>query len=378
MTQPLVAVTAATGKTGQATVRELLKLGLPVRALVRQEDARSEALRRQGAEIVVADLFDGESMAGALRGVQRAYYCPPLDPKTRATLTAFMHAAEVNRLEAVAAMSQWIASPHHPALMTRDMWAVEQMVPTLKGATVTILNPGFFADNYLRVTIGMAAQLGLYPNFVGESRNAPPSNDDMARVAAGVLADPPRHAGRRYRITGPELIGVHDITAAMSKVLGRNVRPINAPEWLLNKVAAYRREARYDMAAFHHYLVDHRQGAFAYGAPSQAVLEVTGKPAESFATTVQAYAGRPEVQRNPGAFGKALAEFMLAPAWRGYDHDRYERQLDLPHLPNPLYAMEDVDWKASHADPDAWAKRATPQPLGGATPSDQGRARQSA
>ena len=48
----------------------------------------------------------------------------------------------------------------------------------------------------------MAAQLGLYPNFVGDSRNAPPSNDDMARVVAGVLADPDRRRSP-YRITGP-------------------------------------------------------------------------------------------------------------------------------------------------------------------------------
>ncbi len=37
---------------------------------------------------------------------------------------------------------------------------------------------------------------------------------------------------------------------------------------------------------------------------------------------------------------------MLAPMWRGYDHDRYERQLEIPQLANPLYAMQDERWKA--------------------------------
>ncbi len=220
---------------------------------------------------------------------------------------------------------------------------------------MTILNPGFFADNYLRVTIGMAAQLGLYPNFVGDSRNAPPSNDDMARVAARVLADPGRFAGRRLRITGPALIGVAEITAALSKVLGRRVRRIDAPEWLLNKVAAYRGEPRYAMAVFRHYLVDHRQGAFEYGAPTEVVQEVTGRPAESFEATVRSYALRPEARRGGAAFRKVLTEFMLSPAWRGYDHQATERRLGVSPPPGALYAMQDEAWRADHAHADGGA-----------------------
>ena len=349
MTSPLIAVTAAAGKTGQAVVHELREKGLAVRALVRQRDMRSEALAQLGAEVVETNLFDDGQMVTALKGVQRAYYCPPMSPDTGKALDAFLRAAEVNRLEAVVGMSQWLASPNHPTLMTRDMWAVEQRLPGLKGAAVTIVNPGFFADNYLRVSFGMAAQLGLYPNFVGDSQNAPPSNADMARVVAGVLAHPERFAGRRLRVTGPALIGVREITTALSSALGRTVRPLPAPEWLLNKVAAYRGEPRYDMAVFHHYLVDHRQGAFAYGAPTEVVPEVTGKPAESFETTVRAYLSRPEAQRGGTAFRKVLTEFMLSPLWPGYNHRAYERQLQLPQLEAPLYAMQDECWKADHA-----------------------------
>jgi hypothetical protein len=293
-------------------------------------------------------MFDPEQMASALKGVQRAYYCPPISPYTSVTLTSFLYAAEKARLESVVAMTQWLASPHHPTQMTRDMWAVEQLMPTLRNAAVTILNPGFFADNYFRVGIGMASQLGLYANFVGDSQNVPPSNEDMARVATAVLVDPARHAGRRYRVTGPALIGVNAIVDSLSRVLKRTVRSINAPEWLLNKVAAYRYrgELRYDMAVFHHYLVDHRQGAFALGGPTDAVLETTGKPAESLDETVRTYAARPEAQRNLSAFASAFSEFMASPLWRGYNHDRYERQIGVPKLANSLYAMEDEQWKA--------------------------------
>jgi hypothetical protein len=95
------------------------------------------------------------------------------------------------------------------------------------------------------------------------------------------------------------LIGVCEIVGALSRVLKRPVRAFNAPEWLLNKVAAYRYggEMRYDLAVFRHYLVDHRQGAFALGGATDAVLETTGRPAESLDQTVRTYATRPEAQR---------------------------------------------------------------------------------
>ncbi len=334
MSLPLIAVTAAAGKTGRALVRELRARDLPVRALVRRRDARGDALAQTGAEVVETDLDDPGRLAAALSGVRRAYYCPPISPDAAKSLDAFVHAAAVNRLEAVTAMSQWLASPNHPTRMTRDMWAVEQRLPALRGAAVTILNPGFFADNYLRVGLAMAAQLGLYPNLVGDSRNAPPSTDDMARVAAAVLADPGRHAGRRYRVTGPALIGVREITAALSAALGRRVRAIAAPDWLLAKVAAYRGEPRYAMAVFRHYLVDHRQGAFAFGAPTDVVRVVTGRPAESFEATARTYAAEPEARRGGAAVRRALAEFALAPFWRGYDHEADEHTLG-PRPPAP-------------------------------------------
>lgn len=346
MSKPLTLVTAAAGKTGSAVVAELLSRGMPVRALVRREDARSRHLTSQGADVVVADMFDTESMVRALRGVQRAYYCPPMHPYTSAALAAFHHAATVNRLESVVALTQWLASPQHPTLLTRDMWAVEQLLPALENTAVTILNPGFFADNYLRVGLGMAAQLGLYANFVGRSLNPAPSNEDIARVAAAVLADPVPHAGRRYRITGPKLIGVDDITESLSVALGRKVRAIDAPEWLLNKVAAYRGEDRYSIAVFRHYLVDHRAGAFALGGPTDVVQEVTGAPAEDFAATVRRYASRPEARRSAGAFLAAFQEFLLSPLKRGYDNDAFEHQLGLPEIDGALYGMANERWKA--------------------------------
>src|ERR1700730_13768988 len=80
MIKPRIIVTGATGKTGSIVVTELLKAGYPVRALVHREDGRSARLKAQGTEITVADMSDVERVADALKDVQRAYYCPPIDP----------------------------------------------------------------------------------------------------------------------------------------------------------------------------------------------------------------------------------------------------------------------------------------------------------
>ena len=126
MIKPRIVVTGATGKTGSVVVSELLKAGYPVRALVHKEDARSAHLKAQGAELAVADMSDVERVAEALKDVQRAYFCPPFDPYMVQGAVAFAVAAREARLEHIVGLTQWLASPSHPSLMTRQLWLVDR------------------------------------------------------------------------------------------------------------------------------------------------------------------------------------------------------------------------------------------------------------
>ena len=121
MIKPRIIVTGATGKTGSVVASELLKAGYPVRAMVRREDDRSAQLKAQGAEIAVADMSDVERIADALRDVQGAYYLPPLDPYMIQGAVAFAVAAKEARLEHIVGLTQWLASPSHRSLMTRQL-----------------------------------------------------------------------------------------------------------------------------------------------------------------------------------------------------------------------------------------------------------------
>src|SRR6266568_8533263 len=177
MIKPRILVTGATGKTGSVVVTELIKAGSPVRAMVRRQDDRSARLAAQGAEIAVADMSDVERVAEALKDVQRAFFCPPFDPYMIQGAVAFAVAAKEAHLEHIVGLTQWLASPSHPSLMTRQLWLVDRLFSMMPGVAHTIVNPGFLADDYLVMT-GLAANLGVFPWIFGNSRNAPPSNED--------------------------------------------------------------------------------------------------------------------------------------------------------------------------------------------------------
>src|SRR5262245_32998503 len=195
MQKPRILVTGATGKTGAATTLQLLEKGCPVRAFVHKADERSERLRKSGAEVVVGSLEDMADLRMAMTGVQRAYFCPPLTYGTLRRATFFAVAAEEAKLEVVVVLSQWLADPAHPALHSREKWLTGKVFERLHNVGVITINPGFFADNYM-VTLEGAIHFGLMAMPLGEGLNAPPSNEDIARVITGALVDPAPHIGK--------------------------------------------------------------------------------------------------------------------------------------------------------------------------------------
>lgn len=114
MSEPLILVTGATGKTGAAVVAHLRARDARVRALVRRPDARSARLQELGAEVAVADLFDPTQVAAALHGVSRLYYLPPWHPYMIQSAVVFATAARRAGVKAVVGLSQWLANPDHP------------------------------------------------------------------------------------------------------------------------------------------------------------------------------------------------------------------------------------------------------------------------
>lgn len=347
MAKPTILVTGATGKTGGAVVAQLRERDWPVRAVVHKRDARSDVLDRIGAETVIADLFDPDQILEAMRGTARAYYCPPWHPYMVQSAVAFAVAAREARLEAIVGLTQWLASASHPSLATRQNWLADHLFSMLPGIAHVSINPGFFADNYLRLT-PFAAHLGVFPWPTGKSRNAPPSNEDIARVVVTALMTPEPHAGRAYRPTGPELLSARDMASALSRVLKRAVMHIEMPMWMFLKAMRALGISPFEQLGVRSYIEEHRAGAFELGAPTNHVLEVTGRAPEDFETIARRYAALPAARRTFGNGLGALADFMRIGMTRAYNLDRFEREQLHPVPPSPRLAIKDERWQIDH------------------------------
>jgi len=355
MTNSRVLVTAATGKIGGAVAAQLLEKGVPTRALVHREDARSARLRALGAEVAVADMFDIQQVAAAVDGVDRVFFNPPYHPHLLESAVAFAVAARRSGVEAVVALGQWLASPEHPSLMTRQQWLIDKLFELLPDTAHVAVDPGFFANNYMNL-MPMAAQLGVLPMPTGAGRNAPPSNEDIARVAVGALLDPHRHDGRAYRPTGPRLLTGAEIADAMGEALGRRVRHIDIPPRMFMKaLRADEKRLGFDVftqSGLRHYLPETALGTWEVGGPTTHVRDVAGVEPEDFLTIARRYVNGPDTRRTAGNFIREVWNFMLVGLTPMHRLDRFDRLQQHPQPAHPRFSSQSAIWRHEHAPVD--------------------------
>ena len=351
MTTKRVLVTGATGKIGGAVAAQLLEKGITTRAMVHREDARSARLRSLGAEVVVADMFDVQQVTAAMAEVDRLYFNPPYHPHVLDSAVAFAVAARRAGVGAVVALGQWLASPEHPSLMTRQAWLTDKLFELLPDTAHVAVDPGFFADNYMNL-MPQAAQLGVLPMPTGAGRNAPPSNEDIARVAVGALLDPHRHDGRAYRPTGPTLLTGAQIAEAMGEALGRRVRHIDIPPRMFMK-ALRANEKRlgfdvYTQSGLRHYLPETALGTWEVGGPTTHVRDVAGVEPEDFLTIARRYVNGPDTRRTAGNFIREFWNFILVGLTPAHRLDKFDRLQQHPQPAHTRHSGESAVWRNEH------------------------------
>lgn len=346
-----ILVTGATGKIGGAVAAQLLERGVATRAMVHREDARSARLREMGAEVVIADVFDIQQVTAAMADVDRLYFNPPYHPHALDSAVAFAVAARRTGVEAVVALGQWLASPEHPSLMTRQAWLTDKLFELLPDTAHVAVDPGYFADNYLQL-VPLAAQLGVLPTPTGAGRNAPPSNEDIARVAVGALLDPRRHDGRAYRPTGPTLLSGSEIADAVGEALGRRVRHIDVPpSMFMRAVRVNAKRLGADMffqSSLRYYLPEHARGTWAVGGPTTHVRDVAGVEPEDFLTIARRYVTGPESRRTAGNFMRQLGNFMLTALTPMHRLDKFDRVQQHPLPARPRLSGQSPTWRREH------------------------------
>src|SRR2546430_6248997 len=127
MTQTKFLITGATGATGGDAARQLLEKQHAVRALAHRPDERSEQLQKLGAEVVFGDFLDFDSVRAALNGVQRAYFCYPINPGLVQATAQFAQAAKEAGVEVIVNMSQISARGDSKSNAARQHWLSERV-----------------------------------------------------------------------------------------------------------------------------------------------------------------------------------------------------------------------------------------------------------
>ena len=266
-----ILVTGAAGRVGGIgrTLTELLvRQGQAVRAMVRREDQRSQALRDMGAEVVVGDLLDLDSMHRVIDGCESMYFGTSVSDAYLAATVNVAAVAKHHGVKAFINMSQMTLAQMSITETTASPqqklhWLAEQAL-NWSGLPVvhvrpTVLLEGFF----LIVTADSVRESNQIRLPFGVGKTSPVAAEDVARVIAALLANPEPHIGKIYHLTGPQSENMHFYAQEYSKALGRTITyqdiPVEAwrggllerglPDYLVNHLvtmADLHRAGRYD------------------------------------------------------------------------------------------------------------------------------------
>lgn len=197
-------VTGATGNIGRRVVDRLIDLGVSdIRALSADPD---KACLPEGVEVVTGFLGKPETLSVALADVDAIYLAP--FPRTVGITCEMIAAARVSYVVALSGGAHW-----------------QQHADRIAAAPVpsTQLGPGEFCENFAMWAPQIAT--GVVRDIRPDAVQAPVSMDDIARVAAHLLADrQDRHRGQMYELTGPEAITRAEIAGQIGSGLGTAVQ----------------------------------------------------------------------------------------------------------------------------------------------------------
>jgi len=231
MSQKLaVVVTGATGKQGGAVVKNLLERGHEVRAITRSTDsAKARELANAGVTLVRASLEDTAALTKALEGATSLFaMTTPYEGGTQAETRQGISAVDAAKaagahlvFSSVGSANRQTGVPHFDS-----KYKVEEHIARI-GARATVLAPVYFMENLYFGKEQLAK--GIYATPLSPTRGlAQVAVADIGAVAARLLEDPGRFAGKRFDLGGDELAG-NDVVAILSRVTGRRFTYFQVP-----------------------------------------------------------------------------------------------------------------------------------------------------
>lgn len=216
--QPILVI-GATGKTGSRVATKLEAKGLTVRRGARHSDTPF-------------DWEDPTTWPPVLNGVSKAYvtYFPDLAfPGAVEKLDAFLKVALDTGLQHIVLLS---GRGEHFASMGEE-------VVRNSGLGFTIVRSAWFAQNFSEGYLRDPILSGILPMPGGDVAEPIIDIDDIADVVVAALTED-GHIGKRYEVTGPQLMTFADMAKVLSTTLSRSVQyiPISFEDFHANVAAS--------------------------------------------------------------------------------------------------------------------------------------------
>ncbi|GAA5053438.1 NmrA/HSCARG family protein [Nocardia callitridis] len=253
-----VLVTGTTGRQGGATARALRAAGVPVRALVRDTTTdRAKAVEALGAELVVGDLHDYDSVVRAAKGA-RAVFSVQMPAITAEGFdfdgevtqgTTLIDGAKAAGVEQFVHTSVTGAGKHdgEPG-WAEGRWAAVQPSQNAKAAIQdhlraadfprwTLLKPGFFMENFapaMGFLFPRGVEGGLVSVLKPQTKLSLVAVHDIGVAAAAALTDP-----EKFDRVELELASDYLSMAQIAEVLSRALdTPLAAPDMTVEQAVA--------------------------------------------------------------------------------------------------------------------------------------------
>ena len=285
----MILVTGPNGNVGTELVKQLAgQSALAYRVAAHSPDKID---RLYGVDVprVKFDYADRATWGPALDGVTVLFLLFPLPhPRTaKQWMVPFVEAAATAGVGHIVYLSVPGADtlpmvPHH---------AVEKAIAA-SGVPNTILRAGFFAQNLCRDITTHAVDIAAHDEIfvpAGRGKTTFVDSRDVAEAAVTIMADPAKHAGHAYLLTGPESLDYFEVAALFSADLGRPIRYANPS--IPHFWARLWSRVTWDTLSF--MTIVYTLTRFGKNAPTSSDLErLLGKPARTMATFIHDYRDR--------------------------------------------------------------------------------------
>jgi uncharacterized protein YbjT (DUF2867 family) len=208
-------------------MHEFARRRTPVRALVRNRAKAPWLEALPNVELIEGDMLQPETLARALRDVDRALLISSSNSSMVETQCSFIDTARKAGVRQIVKLSGKESNVGYNARNFRFAKMHEEIERYLEASGLgwTHLRPSQFMQVYLREAATIVNKDALLLPLENV-RLSPVDTEDIAKAAVAILQSDGEE-GKSYDITGPEALSMAEVAERISQAIGRTVRYIN-------------------------------------------------------------------------------------------------------------------------------------------------------